>query len=369
MRLINFLSITEARPKNISSYEAAVMIAKDDDLFSTVAAYTGNIDVWDNHPRDLAKFIAILNLIKPYNQRLYRGERGYYEQRDGTTHYYETNYPFTSWSLNKDTARDFVEGGIMSYTDGPIKAVSLSDVALARKRMNPGESHYSGMQEEYFVLEPVPRANVWDLRENHSQLGEMFPETNGQNVTGNKLMESMNFSPSSEKPHKEYGTIWSSVFPNEWTDELDRENVDWDRYHGGDYEYEPPQNPEFRPDLDLNLSNANMAYIMRDVLGFDSEEHGFHVSIDNFLTKAQIWLQKNMGQTTPELPSQEEPRDFKRSVTTDPETGVPAISGGHVGPRMISGGRREGYDENNIMRMIKIASLGKEMGATHVSAF
>jgi len=56
-------------------------------------------------------------------------------------------------------------------------------------------------------------------------------------------------------------------------------------------------------------------------------------------------------------------------VSTDPETGLSSISGGHVGPRMISGGRREGYDENNIMRMVKIANLGKEMGATHVSAF
>jgi len=168
MKLLNFLKVTEARPKNISSYDAAVMIAKDDDLFSTVAAYTGNVDIWDSHPKDLAKFIAILNLIKPYKQRLYRGERGYYEQRDGTTHYYETNFPFTSWSLNTDTARDFVEGGILSYTDGPVKAVSLSDIATARMRLFQGESHYSGYQAEYFVLEPVPRANILDLNEAHN---------------------------------------------------------------------------------------------------------------------------------------------------------------------------------------------------------
>ena len=168
MKLLNFLKITEARPKNISPYEAAVMIAKDDDLFSTVAAYTGNVDVWDNHPKDLARFIAILNLIKPYKQRLYRGERGFYDDRDGTTHYYETNFPFTSWSLNTDTAKDFVEGGILSYTDGPVKAVSLSDIATARMRMFQGESHYSGFQAEHFVLEPVPRANIWDLNEAHN---------------------------------------------------------------------------------------------------------------------------------------------------------------------------------------------------------
>ena len=179
-----------------------------------------------------------------------------------------------------------------------------------------------------------------------------------------KITESMNFYPSVEKKPKH----WSSIIPMNWTDELDRENVDWERYHGDDYEYEPPQNPEFRPDLDLNLSNANMAYLLGDVLGFERDD-GFHVPIDMFLSKAQIWLQKNMGQTTPELPSQEEPREFKRSVTTDPETGVPAISGGHVGPRMVSGGRREGYDETTIMRMVQIASLGKEMGATHISAF
>jgi hypothetical protein len=36
---------------------------------------------------------------------------------------------------------------------------------------------------------------------------------------------------------------------------------------------------------------------------------------------------------------------------------------------MIDVGRREGYDNETIMRMVKIASLGKERGATHVSAF
>jgi hypothetical protein len=119
----------------------------------------------------------------------------------------------------------------------------------------------------------------------------------------------------------------------------------------------------------LNLANANMAYIMRDILGFEDEDYGYHVPIDIFLTKAQIWLQKNVGQTTPQLPSQEEPREFKRQVTTDPETGLSTIGGGHAGPRVIHGGRREAYDEETIMRMVKIASLGKEMGATHVSAF
>lgn len=197
---------------------------------------------------------------------------------------------------------------------------------------------------------------------------ELFPETNGQNVTGNKLTESMNFYPAVETKPKQ----WGSVFPREWTDELDRENVDWEKYHGDyDHEYEPPTNPEFRPDLDLNLSNGNMVYIFRDVLGYqmDPDDHGFHIPIDHFLTKAQMWLQKQVGQTTPEVPTQEEPREFKRQVTTDPETGVPAISGGYQGARMINVGRREGYDNETVMRMVKIANLGKEMGATHVSAF
>jgi hypothetical protein len=144
--------------------------------------------------------------------------------------------------------------------------------------------------------------------------------------------------------------------------------MDWDKFYN-DFDYEAPENPAFRPDLDLNLANANMAYIMRDILGFEDEDYGYHVPIDIFLTKAQIWLQKNVGQTTPQLPSQEEPREFKRQVTTDPETGLSTIGGGHAGPRVIHGGRREAYDEETIMRMVKIASLGKEMGATHVSAF
>lgn len=195
---------------------------------------------------------------------------------------------------------------------------------------------------------------------------ELFPETNGQNVSGNKLMESMNFYPSEEKKPKH----WGSVFPDEWTSDVDKAKVDYARYHS-DFDYEPPENPNYRPDLDLNLSNRNMFYVMTDVLGFPIEEgdYGYHIPIDIFLTKAQIWLQKQVGQTTPEFPSQQTQRGFKREVTTDPETGVPTISGSSKGARMIDVGRREGYDEQTIMRMVKIASLGREMGATYVTAY
>ena len=182
------------------------------------------------------------------------------------------------------------------------------------------------------------------------------------------LVESMKFYPSAEQIRPKIGKVWASVFPNEWTEELDRDKVDWERYHGGDYEYEPPQNPEYRPDLDLNLSNANMAYILGDVLGYPRDD-GFHIPIDHFLGKAQIWLQKNLGQTAAAVPSYEHPRKFDRQVTNDPETGVSTISGGPQGARVIDVGRREGYDNETIMRMVKIASLGKERGATHVSAF
>ena len=99
-------------------------------------------------------------------------------------------------------------------------------------------------------------------------------------------------------------------------------------------------NPNYDPDHDLNLSNAN-AYEVFDVLGYDVYDGS--VPIDEFIARATQWLQKNIGK-----PSQEQP----------------ATQDGNI----ISGGKREGYYNDVIMRMNKIARDGKRMGATHVGA-
>jgi hypothetical protein len=179
------------------------------------------------------------------------------------------------------------------------------------------------------------------------------------------LTEGMSFYPAQEYKPKH----WRSVFPSGWTSSQD----DWDKVDDYkaqmDDDYEMPKNPEYRPEFDLSLTGTNMTHVLQDVLGFQTDDPNmFHIPIDQFLAKAQIWLQKNMGQTTPELPWREEPRQFKRQVTTDPATGLSSISGGPQGPKMYRGGRREGYDEQTIRKMVHIAQHGKERGATYVTA-
>lgn len=163
-----------------------------------------------------------------------------------------------------------------------------------------------------------------------------------------QLQESMDFIPVLEKPHPKHGTIWTWAFPDEWMQELDREKVDWKRYHD-DLDYEPPTNPEYRPEFNLNLANANMSYILGEVLGFPgNSSDGFHIPIDEFIGRSTQWLKQHVGKPSPEV---------------EPEETPPG-----PGPRMISGGRREGYENKVIMQMNQIAREGKRHGATHVSA-
>lgn len=155
-----------ARPQlGISPYRAAKLVAQDDDLFDTIASYTVNSSAFEDNPEHITKFAKILNLIKPYKKRLWRGElEGYHPTR-----------PFTSWSANQNVAQSYFaseRGHKLYYTDGPVKAVSLSDIALARTRMSPGESHYSGMQAEHFVLEPVERKSINSERQAFEASGD-----------------------------------------------------------------------------------------------------------------------------------------------------------------------------------------------------
>ena len=69
---------------------------------------------------------------------------------------------------------------------------------------------------------------------------------------------------------------------------------------------------------------------------------------DEFIARATQWLQKNIGK--PSQAQDAEVDDQPNKITT------------------ISGGKREGYFNDVIMRMNKIARDGKRMGATHVGA-
>ena len=104
-------------------------------------------------------------------------------------------------------------------------------------------------------------------------------------------------------------------------------------------------NPKYNPQHDLNLSNLNAGEVF-DALGYDV--YAGSIPIDEFIARATQWLQKNIGK-----PSAQEPT----TVDKRPD-----------GPTIYSGGKPEGYFNDVIMRMNKIARDGKQMGATHVGA-
>jgi len=58
-----------------------------------------------------------------------------------------------SWSVNYDTARQFAENrGIVWQTVGKIQGIALEDIVRWRNWTHPNESHYPGVQAEWFVL-------------------------------------------------------------------------------------------------------------------------------------------------------------------------------------------------------------------------
>jgi hypothetical protein len=141
--------------KSLSVDEAEALIASDDDLFETVATYKwGNPDIFEEWTYERDKLIKILKRIKPfqpYFKTFYRGQP-YADILDSVV----MNRGFRSWSANQDTAEEFARGspdGIVLVRTGPVKGVEISGILTWRMRMTK-ESHYSGMQAEWLLLDP-----------------------------------------------------------------------------------------------------------------------------------------------------------------------------------------------------------------------
>lgn len=139
---------------------------------------------------------------------------------------------------------------------------------------------------------------------------------------------------------------WKVVFPQEWLVEYFIPNgYDWEAENLEDY-----RNPDYHPNLELNLSNRNFVYIMRDVLGFHGNSYGgFEVDIDQFINISQKWLRDHLGKPSPAIPNEE--------------------SLGDQGARLIVCGLREGYENDNIHRMVLIAQEGKRFGGEVVAVY
>lgn len=220
----------------------------------------------------------------------------------------------------------------------------------------------------------------------------------------------------------------SPVFPREWTES----NLGWrDLPNGGE---EPIDNPKYRPDMDMNLSNDNMGDMM-DSLGFNNDgDSSYNIPIDQFIQACQRWLKQHLDKPTGGRDSFEHERettggninyefilkklikDKTAELLADPELRKEAealvrvaskakdgnfFKGKYVdvestmqelasrratgqaefevqqlqakntqfkGPRMIQGGREEGYLNKKIMKALKIAQEGKSRGAEYISA-
>ena len=132
-----------------------------------------------------------------------------------------------------------------------------------------------------------------------------------------ELLESMSFSAGHKNPDEGY---WESD-----TDSGDVYTADFykdpDKYMGDDEE--AVRNPNYKPELDLTLSNANMREVFAE-LGYPTDlEDRPPLPIDEFIGVSTQWLKKNIGKPSPEEPT---------TIDKNP-----------AGPTMISGGKPEGY--------------------------
>ena len=157
-----------------------------------------------------------------------------------------------------------------------------------------------------------------------------------------ELLESMSFSAGVKDPKNGY---WKSV-----VDSGDVYTADFykdpDKYMGDDEE--AVRNPNYKPELDLTLSNASMRQVFQ-TLGYPTDlEDRSPFPIDEFIARTTQWLQKAIGKPSPE----EKPEIVKQ----------------RYGATMISGGKPEGYFNRVIKDMNYISRAGKAKGATHIWA-
>lgn len=105
---------------------------------------------------------------------------------------------------------------------------------------------------------------------------------------------------------------------------------------------EPPRNPGYRDDLTLRGSTLNIARVIRD-LGYELEDGGTSIPINEFLAVATQWLRRNIGRRSAAIPERV------------------AANG-----QRILGGVDEGYISRQILKASMIAREGRQRGATHV---
>lgn len=63
-----------------------------------------------------------------------------------------------------------------------------------------------------------------------------------------------------------------------------------------------PENPDYRPELDINVSNQNFGLVIR-TLGYEYGEGDFMTPAFEFLAACRSWLAKNLNKPSTSIPA------------------------------------------------------------------
>jgi hypothetical protein len=146
-KLIAALPALRQSDRPVSYETACALIAADDGLIGFLRGWTWNADHAEENLDLSARFLAILKRIHPLvTKHLYRGQQPFRQERSNKR-------GFHSWSANRGTAENFAERtGVVLEINRPIQGVALEDILKWRMRMTD-ESHMSGPQAEWFVVD------------------------------------------------------------------------------------------------------------------------------------------------------------------------------------------------------------------------
>ena len=221
----------------------------------------------------------------------------------------------------------------------------------------------------------------------------------------NQLNEGMQFYAWKKTKTPDGEELFDIAFPEEWTREL---NNDYMSPTFQDDEDIP--NPNYKPELNLDMSQRN-AQIVMSALGLSPSDEGFNMPIDQFINLARHWLKTHINKpstgfgntqnaTDDELMIQAETEVakvdttfLKRKIENQVEKSFPDKSRdekqkiitfrlGNEKKKMIDNlftkkkeergvkhydfGLRDGYINEKILQMVMIAEKGKEVGAVEV---
>ncbi len=205
------------------------------------------------------------------------------------------------------------------------------------------------------------------------------------------LVESMNFT-AYKKDEK---GRWVFGFPDKWTEpeiyKIPYEEIDWGAYVNdeGYAEKVSGPNPDYRPDLTINIGHGNDADVMRflrDEIGMDIEAgpDGFLYPTKRFVWQIKAWQQKEREEYTPEILPYDThdpdsvPNDHRvfsplggqlvqqGSWERKREGNVVDLKPTPKHARIIGTGRKAGYVEEKVEQMLELAEKALEMGISHV---